>query len=158
VRAAIRPVVLIATAPAIAMQFVVRMELPITRKDNLVAPVTALAHVPPDLVAQPVFNHYNFGGYLIFKGVKPFIDGRADMYGDAFAKDYFNASKPDRATLATLFRRYGVTWSILPPESPVIPVLDAAGWRRLYADRYAVVQQRPAGGDSLLKTPPKPAR
>lgn len=158
VRATIRPIVLITTAAVIAIMFVVRMELPIARKDTAVAPIAALAHVPPDLVAQPVFNHYNFGGYLIFKGVKPFIDGRADMYGDAFAKDYFNAGEPDRALIATLFRRYGVTWSILPPDSPIIPVLDGAGWRRLYADRYAVVQQRPAGGDGLLKTPPTPAR
>ena len=33
---------------------------------------------------MPVLNNYDFGGYLIFFGVKVFVDGRTDMYGDAF--------------------------------------------------------------------------
>ena len=44
-------------------------------------------HFPASLRAlrkQPVFNTYSFGGPLIRNGIAPFIDGRADMYGDAF--------------------------------------------------------------------------
>jgi hypothetical protein len=40
-----------------------------------------LAAVPPELRAKPVLNDYGFGGYLIWSGVRPFIDGRADTYG-----------------------------------------------------------------------------
>ena len=61
-------------------------------------PVTALAHVPPQLLSQPVFNEYAFGGYLIFKGVKPYVDGRADMYGDAWVQEYLaiaGGAQPD---------------------------------------------------------------
>jgi hypothetical protein len=35
-----------------------------------------------------VFNHYNYGGWLVLQGVPVFIDGRPDMYGDAFVDDY----------------------------------------------------------------------
>ena len=31
-----------------------------------------------------MLNAYSFGGYLIYAGVKPFIDGRADMFGGEF--------------------------------------------------------------------------
>jgi hypothetical protein len=31
--------------------------------------------------AGPVLNDYDFGGYLDFVGIAPFIDGRAELYG-----------------------------------------------------------------------------
>ncbi len=42
-----------------------------------------LSAVPPELGRKPVLNQYGFGGYLIWSHVRPFIDGRADMYGGA---------------------------------------------------------------------------
>jgi hypothetical protein len=35
-----------------------------------------------------VFNHYNYGGWLIFSKVPVYVDGRPDMYGDAFVDEY----------------------------------------------------------------------
>ena len=63
----------------IAALFVVRLTTPLARVDAPTAPVTALAHVPAALRAEPVLNDYDFGGYLIFQGVRPYIDGRTDM-------------------------------------------------------------------------------
>ncbi len=37
-----------------------------------------------------MFNGYNFGGPLILAGIKPYIDGRADMYGDAFVLEWWD--------------------------------------------------------------------
>ena len=114
--------------------------LPIVRVDGPAAPIAALAHVPPALAAKPVFNNYNFGGYLIFAHVRPFIDGRADMYGDAFMHQYLAASVPEKNTLEMVFRDYGVRWTILTPDSPVVALLDAMPqWCRLYANDVAVV-------------------
>ncbi len=114
------------------------------RRDGVNVPVTALSHVPPQLAARPVFNDYSFGGWLIFNGVRPFIDGRADMYGDAFVQTYLAAEAvrtPSDADQA--LRRYGVVWTILQPTSPLVAHLDhSPGWRRLYADKWAVVQVR----------------
>ena len=99
--------------------------------------------MPGRLRNQPVFNDYGFGGYLISQGVRPFIDGRTDMYGDAFTNAYFRAEQPDVGTLDALLTRWKVAWSILPPNDPVVAVMDRRpGWRRLYADRYAVVHVR----------------
>jgi hypothetical protein len=127
-----------------------RLVWPVVRHDDLNTPAAALAHVPASLTRQPVFNDYDFGGYLIFKGVKPFIDGRSDMYGNAFSSDYFRAEAPDPALLRKLLAQYRVAWTILRPNDPVVRILDSEpGWRRLYADDHAVVHER--------VTPPAPA-
>ncbi|MEI9990710.1 MAG: hypothetical protein WDM86_11785 [Rhizomicrobium sp.] len=121
-----------------------RLSLPVTRGDSPVTPASALADVPARLRTLPVLNDYAFGGYLIFSGVKPFIDSRAELYGEAALENYAALGRPDvlRATL----RRYAIRWSILSPSSPVVAELDATpGWRRLHADRYAVVQFRDGG-------------
>lgn len=118
----------------------VRLVVPVVRTDGPTAPITALRHVPAVLRAQPVFNDYGFGGYLIWQGVRPFIDGRSDMYGDAFTQAYFKAEQPDPATLEALLARWKVAWTLLAANDPVVGVMDRKpGWRRLYADRYAVV-------------------
>jgi hypothetical protein len=156
--APLRTPVLISTLAAAAVLCAIRLAVPLTRADGPESPITALAHVSPGLAAQPVFNDYNFGGYLIFKGVRPFIDGRTDMYGDAFNQAYFRAVSPDRPQLASILQRNRVAWTLMAPGNPAVAVLDQAGWRRLYADRYAVVQQRPAQNERPLNIPPTPAR
>ena len=120
-----------------------RLAAPVTRGDDFITPVSALAHVPPSLAARPVFNAYNFGGYLIFKGVKPFIDGRADMYGDAFVKRYTAINNGDPAAVDAALKQYGIAWIITQPKEGVIAAVEhRPGWKRLYADKYAVVLAR----------------
>ena len=120
-----------------------RLALPIVRVDSATAPISALRAVPPALRDARVLNDYGFGGYLIGAGVKPFIDGRADMYGDAFLDLYGRIAAGDAATLEATLKRYGVAWTIFPPGEPVVAAMDREpGWRRLYADKFAVVQVR----------------
>lgn len=110
------------------------------RDDALTTPASALAAVPAELARRPVLNEYGFGGFLIFSGVRPFIDGRADMYGDSFIHAYDRAVSGDPEALAQTLARHDVRWTILHPGNRVVPVLDRLpGWRRLHADPYAVV-------------------
>lgn len=120
----------------------VRMAAPLTRTDGPETPAAALASVPRALAAEPVFNSYDFGGYLIFRGVRPFIDGRADMYGDAFFRR-FDKAEQGGAAFDAAAARHDVAWTILKPGIPLARELDhKPGWRRHYADRYAVVHVR----------------
>jgi hypothetical protein len=142
-RQPVRPALLAALAVVLVLLVGGRLLLPVTRPDSPSTPAAALAHVPADLARQPVLNDYGFGGYLIFKGVRPFIDGRSDMYGNAFSADYFKATRPDAPALRRLLGQYHVAWTILSPSDPTVAVMDAEpGWRRLYADPTAVVHQR----------------
>ena len=123
----------------------VRLGKPLVRRDNVNVPVSAMAHVPASLLTQPVLNEYAFGGYLIFKRVRPYIDGRADMYGDDFVAEYLAIIQGTEPDVDRAFRRWGVRWTILSPRDGLVRLLDRRpGWRRLYADPYAVVQAGPA--------------
>jgi hypothetical protein len=134
-----------------------RVLVPEVRVDGPTAPITALAHVPAALRRQPVLNDYNFGGYLIFEGVRPYIDGRADMYGDDFVAEDDLIQRGGQAATARALARYGIRWSILRPDRPLVGLLDRTpGWKRLYADRFAVVQLGPAPTPSAPSAAPVP--
>jgi hypothetical protein len=121
-----------------------RVTWPVRRGDEPTAPLSAIAVVPASLAAQPVFNNYSFGGFLIWKGIRPLVDSRADFYGDAWLTDYWHAVSGDPATVDSIFSKYRVAWSLLKPSDPLVAKLDQRpGWRRLYTDRYAVVQAGP---------------
>ena len=125
---------------------VTRMAVPAKLTDGPTAPIAAFAHVPENLKSQPVLNDYGMGGFMIFWGVRPFIDGRADMYGDDFFDAYVQALKPDTPKLKALLAKYGIRWTILRAENPAIPAMDAMpGWKRLYADKSAVVHVKIGG-------------
>lgn len=137
--AAILLAVVIAVFLPLGYQRVVALDMP-----ESVAPKEALKAAMDARVQGPVLNLYAWGGYLIYAGVPPFIDGRADMYGDAFFKEYVSAVEPKSAgALQKLLDKHRVTWTLLPPESPAVALLDVApSWRRLYGDNTAVVHIR----------------
>jgi len=131
-----KPVVI---AAALLLVCWARLSTPHARIDD-VTPAAAFGKVPKHLRSQPVFNDYDFGGFLIFEGVRPFIDSRADMYGDAFVMDHDAIMRDPERRLRPTLARWGVRWTILRPQSSAVGVLDRTSWcRRLSADAYAVV-------------------
>ncbi len=82
-----------------------------------------------------------FGGYLIyfFDGSrKVFIDGRSDFYGTKFVERYIRLVEV-RPGWRDEFNRWNFTHALLPPDYPLIPALEASGWRELYRDGAAVL-------------------
>ncbi len=120
-----------------------RIALPLGPERSGAAFAALLDRVPPALRARPVLNEYGLGGQLIFDGVRPFIDGRADLYGDAFLMRYQRIVAPDRAELERALVEYGIVWTIFPANHPVVQVLDQEpGWRRLVAGDGIVIHAR----------------
>jgi hypothetical protein len=127
-------------ALGLAALIAVRLMVPVVRGDDPVSPASALAHVPRFVRETPVLNDYAFGGYLIWNDVKPFIDSRADLYGDIFLENYASIVSPDKDALAATLALHHVRWTIFAAQAPVVKLLDATpGWRRLYSDKLAVV-------------------
>jgi hypothetical protein len=127
---------------ALALLLIVRVALPATRMEDRVSPMAALAHVPPGLRSRPVLNAYDYGGYLIFQGVKVFIDGRTDMYSTGFLKNYDQLAKGGSALTSTLAHDH-IAWTIFPTGSKTARALDhMPGWHRLYGDANATVHVR----------------
>ncbi len=109
-----------------------------------VTPEAAIAAYQATGVTGNVFNTYELGGYLIFRGIPVFIDGRGDMYGDAFMKEAADASwlRVPHALDSLLVRRQ-IGWTLLRPDAPAAELLDhLPAWTRLYTDSVAVVHVR----------------
>jgi hypothetical protein len=74
-----------------------RLALPLSPERTGATFAAMLGAVPPALRERPVLNEYGLGGRLIFNGIHPFIDSRADLYGDAFLARYRRIAAGDRA-------------------------------------------------------------
>jgi hypothetical protein len=138
-------IALTATVAAVMAIGVVRLMMPIERTNGASAPISALSAAPPALRAKPVLNDYAFGGYLIFEHVRPFIDGRAELYGDAMMGLYARLQAGDDAAVASTLKHYDIAWTIFAPDNRIVAALDREpGWHRLYADATAVIHVRDA--------------
>lgn len=126
-----------------------RSACPVGIADGVSSPVTAIARLPPSLARTPVLNSYQFGGYLSFVGLHPFIDGRAELFGDAFLSDFSALSRSSGERLDQTLGRYRIGWAVLAPKDPLRARFDGMpGWRRQYADRIAVIFVRRASAAS----------
>ena len=87
-------------------------------------------------ISGRVFNSYDFGGYLIFSGIPTFVDGRAELYGDAFLRKYFEAvGLVDIRDAFRLLDEYKIDWIILKPAVPLARALqESNGWNNVYSD------------------------
>lgn len=91
-----------------------------------------------------IFDDANFGGYLIFHGIPVFVDPRVDVYGDAFLRQYYDAIElSPGGDISALLDRYRINAILIGPEWPVVKLLDRSPqWKRVYADKVAVVYLR----------------
>jgi hypothetical protein len=108
--------------------------------------------------AKRIFNAYGFGGYMIARNIPPFIDGRAELYGEKFVMSYLHATegrKPD--DLLRMLDEHRIEATLLVPDSPAARLLDLTpGWKKLYADDIAVIHVRAAATAETPKAPLTP--
>jgi len=112
----------------------------VVRGPDQYTPAAALAAVEARGIEGRVLNAQNFGGYMIFRGYAPFVDGRVDMYGNEFMTRYRALDQ-----LPGLLEQDDIRWTILEPWNPRSLLMDQLpGWSRVYADDTAVVHVRRA--------------
>jgi hypothetical protein len=107
-----------------------------------IAPSAALSYARSAGLTGNVLNFYDFGGFLIYSGIKTFVDGRADQIFDGGFMDAIAATKKPGggAALAEMLKKYDIGWTLLPPTDPRVFALDRLpGWKRAYADEAAVI-------------------
>ena len=100
--------------------------------------------------AGAILNDYDFGAYLEFVGIPPFIDGRTELYGAPFVMRHYRAlnlqNLPD---FLRLLEDYRIQTTLLTPQTPAVALLDRLPeWERAHADDIAVVHRRRARPDS----------
>lgn len=105
-------------------------------------PAKAVAFLRSQNLPGPIFNSYDWGGYLIWKLYperRIYIDGRADVYGDAFIEEFLRASRGQGDWREPL-RRNGIRTVIIKVDSPLASLLAKEdGWSKAFEDGQAVV-------------------
>jgi hypothetical protein len=91
-----------------------------------------------------VLHDQGFGGYLIWRQVPVFVDGRAELYGEQFVLEFGRAVRlTDVNQLLDLLKNYEIDAVLLRPSTPAAKLLDhLGGWQRVYADELAVLHVR----------------
>jgi hypothetical protein len=89
-----------------------------------------------------IFNHYDWGGYLIWKlypSSRVFIDGRADLYGEELLHQFADTYQFKNNWQRSL-QQWGIKSVLVPRDSALATGLSsAAGWTISYEDSQAVV-------------------
>lgn len=110
-----------------------------------------------DVKNMKLFNEYNYGSYLLYKGVPVFIDSRADLYAPEFNgkraengeydgrdifTDFIKTSSMERYYEDT-FEKYDITHIILKKKSKLNTFIsNDSGFLEMYNDDNFVVYER----------------
>jgi hypothetical protein len=110
-------------------------------------PVAAVEFIKKNKITGRMFNNYNYGGFLIYQfypDQKVFIDGRADMYGDEFIREYikiYNGAE----NWKPLFDKYSIDYALVGKHAPIYQLLQlSGGFAVVYQDKNHVLLIRRA--------------
>ena len=103
-----------------------------------------------DLGKARFYNEYNYGSYMLFRGIPVFIDSRADLYSPEFNgkedifMDFINTSSIGQFYEDT-FEKYGITHVICYSNSKMNMIIEKtqdSNYKELYKDDNFVVYER----------------
>jgi hypothetical protein len=108
-------------------------------------PVSAVNFLNAQRLPGPIYNKYVWGGYLIrrlYPEYRVYIDGRADVYGDAFMEEAMKTYDGDTRWREPL-DRLSVRTVLIAPNAPLSSLLrEDEQWKKVYEDRQAVIFTR----------------
>lgn len=105
-----------------------------------------------DLDSARFYNEYNFGSYMLFRGIPVFIDSRADLYAPEFSgnkdkdifSDFINTSGISKFYEDT-FEKYNITHILIFKNSKVNMIITKThdkNYKELYSDDNFVIYER----------------
>ncbi len=119
-------------------------------------PVNASTYIIDNLNLDEIrlYNEYNYGSYLLFRGIPVFIDSRADLYAPEFSgleddifKDYINTSGLTTYYEDT-FEKYDITHVITYKNSKMNQIIEETEKRtndlkyyNIYSDEHFVIYE-----------------
>lgn len=105
-----------------------------------------------DLSKARFYNEYNYGSYMLFRGIPVFIDSRADLYAPEFSgnkdedifTDFINTSSVSKFYEDT-FKKYNITHIITGKNSKtnmLITKTHDKNYKEIYSDDNFVIYER----------------
>lgn len=108
-----------------------------------------------DVNTMKLYNEYNYGAYLLFRGIPVFIDSRCDLYTPEFNEDLDNDIEgrdifSDALNIAGVavdykskFEEYGVTHVMLYENAKLAMILeDDSNYNKIYEEGNFVIFER----------------
>jgi hypothetical protein len=124
---------------------VLAIALPDNPPPSRVYPLAALNAAEAAGLTGPVYNSYDFGGFLTLEGVPTFVDGRTDqLFIGGFRirlEAALTAESPE--AFADFIKPYKPNWAIITPKGDEERQLTALGWQVTYSYDGAVVLKAP---------------
>jgi hypothetical protein len=136
-----------------ALPFLIgRALVPLTPPVSSANPWPMIHVLPAELRSEPVFNEYTFGGPLILSGIKVYIDGRAEMYGDDFVTGYSRMMTDDFGAFERTVKKYAIAWTIIPWSEKYLAreLIKSADWCPIYKDQLGMIAVRKSGASGRL--------
>ena len=97
------------------------------------------------------YNEYNYGSYMIFRGIPVFIDSRADLYAPEFSgkeddifMDFIETSGIGKF-YSDIFEKYNITHVITYKTSKMNMIIEKTedkNYNEIYSDDYFVIYER----------------
>ena len=112
-------------------------------------PVGAVDYLLAERPLGPIFNDYNWGGYLIWRTPEypVYVDGRTDLYDDEFLTDYLRIDFAHESWQEKLAKD-DINLAVISVESPLAKAMTAAdNWQILYQDEMALIFSRNFSND-----------
>ena len=107
-------------------------------------PVGAVAYLREAAPPGPIFNNYNWGGYLIWAlpQYPVFVDGRTDLFDDDFLRQYLSIYLGEEGWQEKL-DSHGINLILIEPDTQLArQLIRQSAWEQVYADDVAVVFSR----------------
>ena len=132
-RLAINAAIICLVVLGVALTFPSRADMTATIKKQF--PVEALEYLRQHPAPAPMFNAYDFGGYMVWAGNEVFIDGRSELFEvTGVLADYEHIAHVKPAAMKIL-DNYGVRSCLLHRDEPLATLLAShPGWRHVYSD------------------------
>ncbi len=108
-------------------------------------PTEAVLYLRDNQPAGPLFNSYNWGGYVLwnlYPQYLSFVDGRTDLFDDAILEEYLDVWRGNRGWQEVL-SKWGIQTVLIETDSPLARELLHEGWMVLHEDDQATVFARP---------------
>lgn len=106
-------------------------------------PVSAVSFLQGHILPGRIFNSYDWGGYLIWRlypKYRVFIDGRADLYGDAFLDQFAGTYQLSDPGWQETLNHWQIQTVVVPVDAPLGSALGLAPrWKQVYRDSQSVV-------------------
>jgi hypothetical protein len=112
---------------------------PVSPKPSITPAAAVDCIVANNLSDRRLYNDYDFGGYLIFRNIKTFIDGRTDqLFLEGFTNRFFELVRHHPRQFTPFLSEYGITLALVAPASMESQELAAASeWKKIYSDKLA---------------------